>query len=144
MPGNFLYLSEFLTVSMWLYLRHSHAPSSGNPPVGKGLGHSERTYQSFHRNEIRPVTFKSYQGQSVILVFYPGDCTFICPTELHDLGRLYREFKKLNAEVFGRCTIIRSDVTGKELLRKLHASIFVRENGVIKSVRPDGNQAHNP
>jgi peroxiredoxin (alkyl hydroperoxide reductase subunit C) len=40
----------------------------------------------------------------VVLVFYPGDFTFICPTELEDLGRLYPEFQKLNAEVLGIST----------------------------------------
>jgi len=64
----------------------------------------EGTYQSYLQNQIQPVTFNSYQGRWVILVFYPGDFTFICPTELEDLKRLYPEFQKLNAEVFGIST----------------------------------------
>jgi NADH-dependent peroxiredoxin subunit C len=64
----------------------------------------EGTYQSFHQGEIRPVTFKTYEGRWVILVFYPGDFTFVCPTELADLKRLYPEFHKLNAEVLGIST----------------------------------------
>jgi alkyl hydroperoxide reductase subunit AhpC len=75
------------------------------------------------------VTFKSYQGQWVILVFYPGDFTFICPTELADLGRLYREFKKTEC---GGVWEVHNNSLGRkmeELLRKLHAAVFVRENG---------------
>ena len=34
-----------------------------------------------------------------ILVFYPADFTFVCPTELADLADKYEELKKLGAEV---------------------------------------------
>lgn len=34
-----------------------------------------------------------------ILVFYPADFTFICPTELADVAEKYEELKKLGAEV---------------------------------------------
>lgn len=34
-----------------------------------------------------------------ILVFYPADFTFICPTELADIAERYEELKKLGAEV---------------------------------------------
>ena len=37
-------------------------------------------------------------------MFYPGDFTFICPTELAEASELYPEFKKLGAEVFGVST----------------------------------------
>ncbi|MEN3046004.1 MAG: peroxiredoxin [Candidatus Hydrothermales bacterium] len=35
----------------------------------------------------------------VILVFYPADFTFVCPTELSDVAEKYDELKKLGAEV---------------------------------------------
>lgn len=34
-----------------------------------------------------------------ILVFYPADFTFICPTELADVAEKYEELKRLGAEV---------------------------------------------
>ncbi len=34
-----------------------------------------------------------------ILIFYPADFTFICPTELADVADKYEELKKLGAEV---------------------------------------------
>jgi peroxiredoxin (alkyl hydroperoxide reductase subunit C) len=34
-----------------------------------------------------------------ILVFYPADFTFVCPTELRDFGQKYDELKKMGAEL---------------------------------------------
>lgn len=38
-------------------------------------------------------------GKWTVLVFYPADFTFVCPTELADLGQKYEALKKLGAEV---------------------------------------------
>ncbi len=40
----------------------------------------------------------------VILFFYPGDFTFVCPTELKDLADKYEDLKKLGVEVFSMST----------------------------------------
>lgn len=61
-------------------------------------------YQAFHQDQIQHIEFEKYRGQWVVLIFYPGDFTFVCPTELAETARLYPEFKKLNAEVFGVST----------------------------------------
>jgi peroxiredoxin (alkyl hydroperoxide reductase subunit C) len=34
-----------------------------------------------------------------VLIFYPADFTFVCPTELEDAASLYEEFKEAGAEV---------------------------------------------
>lgn len=39
------------------------------------------------------------QGKWLILFFYPADFTFVCPTELKDLGDKYEELQKLGVEV---------------------------------------------
>jgi peroxiredoxin (alkyl hydroperoxide reductase subunit C) len=39
-----------------------------------------------------------------ILVFYPADFTFVCPTELADLAEKHAALKKLGAEVIGVST----------------------------------------
>ncbi len=39
------------------------------------------------------------QGKWLILFFYPADYTFVCPTELSDLARVYEELKNEGAEV---------------------------------------------
>ncbi len=59
---------------------------------------------AFHDNEIKKVKLKSHRGKWVILVFYPADFTFICPTELGELADNYEKFKKLGAEIFSIST----------------------------------------
>lgn len=39
-----------------------------------------------------------------VLVFYPADFTFVCPTELADLATVYKDLKKLGAEVISVST----------------------------------------
>lgn len=39
------------------------------------------------------------KGNWLILFFYPADYTFVCPTELADVGGKYNELKKEKAEV---------------------------------------------
>lgn len=72
------------------------------PTIGQAI--PDGTFQAYSRNEIQPITLQSYRGRWLVLVFYPGDFTFICPTELEDLGSLYGEFQKLDAEVLGVST----------------------------------------
>jgi len=61
------------------------------------------SYQIYH-HDIRTITLDSYRGRWLVLVFYPGDFTFICPTELEELGSLYSRFQKQDAEVLGVST----------------------------------------
>lgn len=44
------------------------------------------------------------EGNWVVLFFYPADYTFVCPTELEDVGNKYDEFKKLKIEVLSVST----------------------------------------
>ena len=55
---------------------------------------------AYQDDQIKKVKFSDYRGKWMVLVFYPGDFTFVCPTELQELGGLYDAFKKEGAEVF--------------------------------------------
>jgi len=59
---------------------------------------------AFVNNEIKKVSLKDYRGQWVILLFYPADFTFVCPTELEEAVDFYSEFKKINAEILSIST----------------------------------------
>ncbi len=65
---------------------------------------SDGTYQAFHQGEIRSIDFGIYRGGWLVLVFYPGDFTFVCPTELAELADLYPSFQALGAEVISVST----------------------------------------
>jgi NADH-dependent peroxiredoxin subunit C len=61
-------------------------------------------HQAFDNGEIRSIDLSVYRGKWLVLIFYPGDFTFVCPTELAETAELYEEFRKLGAEVFGIST----------------------------------------
>ena len=51
------------------------------------------------KDDVSRLSSKDLLGTWAVLLFYPADFTFVCPTELADMNRLYLEFKKLKAEV---------------------------------------------
>jgi peroxiredoxin len=50
------------------------------------------------------VTEADISGKWAVFFFYPADFTFVCPTELEDLGEHYDMLQKLGVEVFGVST----------------------------------------
>jgi peroxiredoxin (alkyl hydroperoxide reductase subunit C) len=55
-------------------------------------------------NDFRLISSADFSGKWLILIFYPADFTFVCPTELEDAARLNEEFKKLGAEIMSVST----------------------------------------
>ncbi|MDA8412928.1 MAG: peroxiredoxin [Desulfobacteraceae bacterium] len=49
--------------------------------------------------EFKKISLADYRGKWVVLFFYPGDFTFVCPTEIRGFNKSLDEFKKANAEV---------------------------------------------
>jgi peroxiredoxin len=58
----------------------------------------------YHQDEVKKVKLSDYRGKWVVLLFYPADFTFVCPTELEDAAELYGEFQKLGAEILSVST----------------------------------------
>jgi peroxiredoxin (alkyl hydroperoxide reductase subunit C) len=52
----------------------------------------------------KPVNLADYKGRWVVLLFYPLDFTFVCPTELVAFSDRYNEFTALGADVVGIST----------------------------------------
>jgi peroxiredoxin (alkyl hydroperoxide reductase subunit C) len=53
---------------------------------------------------FRDVDQTTWRDQWLVLVFYPKDFTFVCPTELAGFGKLVREFADRDAQVLGVST----------------------------------------
>jgi len=62
------------------------------------------TATAYQNGKFIPVSDESMKGKWSVVVFYPADFTFVCPTELEDLADNYAEFKKLGVEVYGVST----------------------------------------
>src|SRR3989344_1405496 len=60
--------------------------------------------EAFHKEKIKKIKLSGYKGKWLILIFYPADFTFICPTELEEAADYYSEFQKLNAEILSIST----------------------------------------
>jgi len=56
------------------------------------------------KDDVGKLTSKQLKGKWVVLVFYPADFTFVCPTELADLNKLYADFRSLKADVIAVST----------------------------------------
>lgn len=54
--------------------------------------------------EIKNVSLEEYRGKWVILLFYPKDFTFVCPTEIIAFSDKQPEFSKLNTQVLALST----------------------------------------
>ena len=60
--------------------------------------------QAFKQGKFIEVTDADLKGKWSVVVFYPADFTFVCPTELEDLADKYEEFKKLGVEIYSVST----------------------------------------
>ena len=58
----------------------------------------------FRSDAETKVKLSSYKGKWLVLLFYPADFTFICPTELEEAAGLYDDFKKEGAEIISVST----------------------------------------
>jgi alkyl hydroperoxide reductase subunit AhpC len=72
-------------------------------------------------NDFKKIGLSDYSGKWVVLFFYPGDFTFVCPTEIRGFNTALDEFAKINAQVlavsadskFSHLAWIKSGVLGK-------------------------------
>jgi alkyl hydroperoxide reductase subunit AhpC len=62
------------------------------------------SFDVWHRNRFRKVSLSHFRGKWLVLLFYPADFTFICPTELEEAARSYEDFQTAGAEVISVST----------------------------------------
>ena len=51
--------------------------------------------------EFKELTESSMKGKWSVVFFWPLDFTFVCPTEIAEFNKEYKNFKSRDAEVFG-------------------------------------------
>ncbi len=59
---------------------------------------------AYHNGKFVEVSDATLKGKWSVVVFYPADFTFVCPTELEDLAEQYAQFSKLGVEIYGVST----------------------------------------
>ncbi len=60
--------------------------------------------QAYHNEEFIEITHEDFKGKWSVVLFYPADFSFVCPTELGDLQDQYNALKALNTEVYSVST----------------------------------------
>lgn len=69
------------------------------PLVGKTLPDFELESYFPVGNKMSKLRLGSFKGKWLVILFYPADFTFVCPTELEEAAEYYHKFVKLGAEI---------------------------------------------
>jgi peroxiredoxin len=59
---------------------------------------------AYHAGKFVDLTEADFKGTWSVLMFYPADFTFVCPTELEDLAGFQPEFADMGVKVYGVST----------------------------------------
>lgn len=70
--------------------------------IGQEIPDTE--FEVYYKEEIKKVRFSDFEKHWLVLLFYPADFTFVCPTELEEAADLYEEFTKEGAEIISVST----------------------------------------
>lgn len=57
-----------------------------------------------YKGEFKEISLADYKGKWKVLLFYPLDFTFVCPTEITAYSDNYSKFQELNCEIIGIST----------------------------------------
>ncbi len=57
--------------------------------------------EGYFKGDFRSYRLSDYRGKWVILLFYPLDFTFVCPTEVLNFSNASEVFGQLNCQIFG-------------------------------------------
>ena len=72
------------------------------PIIGQKIPDLE--LEAFADEKVKKIKLQENKGKWTVLLFYPADFTFICPTELEAAAMMYPKFKKEDAEILSVST----------------------------------------
>lgn len=87
----------------------------------------DHEYDCLIGNEFTKIKLSDIKTKYIVLIFYPLDFTFVCPTEITKFSDLHDEFKKLD------CTVIFSSCDSK--YSHMAWSKMSREQGGIGEIK---------
>jgi alkyl hydroperoxide reductase subunit AhpC len=76
-----------------------HPVSHDATPFEVGSSAPPFTLDAVVNLEFKKISLSDYRGKWVVLFFYPGDFTFVCPTEIKGFSKSLNEFTKANSQV---------------------------------------------
>jgi len=75
----------------------AHSPDASKARISKPAPNFEGT--AVVDGEFKDLKLADFKGKYLVLVFYPLDFTFVCPTEIIAFSDRIAEFRKINTEV---------------------------------------------
>ena len=101
--------------------------------IGKKINEFKAT--AYQNGEFINVTSDSLRGKWSVVVFYPADFTFVCPTELEDLAEHYEKFKAEGCEVYSVSTdthfVHKAWHDASESIRKIQYPMLADPTGAL-------------
>ena len=94
-----LFVMAISAVSLAASVSSIQPGSQGSPGFEVGSSAPSFTLDAVVNLEFKKVSLSEYQGKWVVLFFYPGDFTFVCPTEIKGFNKALPEFAAANAQV---------------------------------------------
>lgn len=101
--------------------------------IGKEL--PELSLEAYSRQEIVDVDLSKYREKTLVLVFYPLDFTFVCPTEILAFSRIRKQIEEEGAEIF----LVSSDSVYAHKAWSEMEEGGIRENTIPLISDPTGN-----
>ena len=103
----------------------------------------------YRNGQFVEVTQDDVLGKWAIFFFYPGDFTFVCPTELGDLAEHYDELQAIGVEVYSVSTdshfVHKAWHDDSEEVGKVRYTMLGDSNGILtnnfENMRPGAGQA---
>ena len=59
---------------------------------------------AYHNGELKKLKLSDYRGKWLVMMFYPADFTFVCPTELQEMAQNYEDVTTTGGEVLSIST----------------------------------------
>ncbi len=72
------------------------------PVIGEKI--EDQEFEVYHDKKIKKMKFSDFKNKWLIVMFYPADFTFVCPTELEELAEHYDQIKELGGDVLSVST----------------------------------------
>ena len=75
--------------------------SFDNPPVRIGEKAPSFSAPALLKGEFVDIESASFQDKYLVIIFYPADFSFVCPTELIAFSDRLADFTKINCQIIG-------------------------------------------
>ena len=94
---------KFTSLLTWAILAFSSSQVEALPNPRSQAPNFENV-NAVINEEFKPVSLSDYKGKYLVVVFYPFDFTYVCPTELISFSENLSKFQEIGAEVIGVST----------------------------------------